>query len=432
MTQIRGYPQSPPIPTENELLLHVLHQCSNLQSFMFHGEDSTEADVRCWSDIVTTTAVGKAGGGTVMDLEVEISSDHYLADSRILPMLFQESPRGLRRLKIHVSGRGYLRWHYTPARMAISRNLHQEVDLGTDKDEESDTGPKQEPLLELKDLSVTCIYGDSYPPSWAPFLSRCVNLTNLCVTTVEQSWILRLRACVHLRSLQIHEVCLADLRVFINALKPSKTTDTSVFPRLHSIRIDKFGVGLNEGRGEEVAEMLRSYQTRWRSVNLSCLSPLAVEALIEHCRTLEHLVIRRCRGLTSASMQKILSSSPRLVTFSTLESDTCKFRESTHITAKDFIDLDLSSPLASVCADSSTLGSSALSQIRLKHWQCESTLKVFRAKITDIPRPDVCPLYHMSPLPFTIPEEAYPGQGHDLHRRIYERLARFTNSSNSN
>ena len=146
-------------------------------------------------------------------------------------------------------------------------------------------GPKQVPLLGLKNLSIICNFGDSYPPSWAPFLSRCVNLTKLCVTTVDQTWIRRLRACNHLGNLQIQEICLANLHVFINALKASTTTDTSVFPRLHSFRIDKFGVGLTEGRGEDVAEMLRACQIRWWSVNL-LLSPLAVEALIEHSGTL--------------------------------------------------------------------------------------------------------------------------------------------------
>lgn len=33
----------------------------------------------------------------------------------------------------------------------------------------------------------------------------------------------------------------------------------------------------------------------------------------------------------------------------------------------------------------------------------------------------------MDPLPTTAPEEAHPGQSHDLHSRIYERLPRFIN-----
>ncbi|KAF9136826.1 hypothetical protein BG015_002985, partial [Linnemannia schmuckeri] len=180
-------------------------------------------------------------------------------------------------------------------------------------------------------------------------------------------WIRRLRVCVHLVSLHIQAVCLAELRVLVNALKPSTTTSTSVFPHLHSIHIDNFGAWLPDRLDENMAELLRACQTRWRSVNLPSLGTVAVETLIKHCGMLEHLVVRRCLGLTSASMQKILSSSPRLVTFSTLESDSLTVRETTHITVKDYIDLD----------------SSLSSQQLLKSWQCELTLEVFRAKIAE-------------------------------------------------
>lgn len=133
--QIRGY-----YPNEHELLLHVRRPCSNLQSFVFKAEDSTEVDIQCWGNIVTTTAAGKAGGGTMRELGVDISTNHTLAEPRIPPMLFQESSRGLRRLKIHVNGSGYLKGCWTPELMAMFNNQHRKVVLGTNEDEESDAG----------------------------------------------------------------------------------------------------------------------------------------------------------------------------------------------------------------------------------------------------------------------------------------------------
>lgn len=81
----------------------------------------------------------------------------------------------------------------------------------------------------------------------------------------------------------------------------------------------------------------------------------------------------------------------------TLANDESFTEEKTHISAKDIIDLD---------SRSDTLIS----------WPCESTLKVFRVRISGIPRPGIT----------RIAREEYPGQRRDLQHRVYERLARFT------
>ncbi|KAG0248566.1 hypothetical protein BG011_010136 [Mortierella polycephala] len=97
-------------------------------------------------------------------------------------------------------------------------------------------------------------------------------------------------------------------------------------------------------------------------------------------------------GLTSAHMQQILASRPRLHIFVTLADGQYISPEVTHFLPKDFIDLDPASN-------------------SLKPWKCESSHKVFSAKIMGIPRPDITLSFYGLP---------------QLQRGVYERLARLT------
>ncbi|KAF9345259.1 hypothetical protein BGX34_004898 [Mortierella sp. NVP85] len=66
----------------------------------------------------------------------------------------------------------------------------------------------------------------------------------------------------------------------------------------------------------------------------------------------------------------------------------------------------------------------------LKTWACESTLKVLRIMVFDIPRPDLLERENFS-WGFTranmIKNEAYHGQGLEIQGQVYDRLARLTN-----
>ncbi|KAG0299077.1 hypothetical protein BGZ98_010351, partial [Dissophora globulifera] len=56
---------------------------------------------------------------------------------------------------------------------------------------------------------------------------------------------------------------------------------------------------------------------------------------------------------------------------------------------------------------------------------CESSLRVFHAKILGIPRSDVTTDRHGFPREDVL-QETYPGQTQELQCQVYERLARFT------
>ncbi|KAG0304003.1 hypothetical protein BGZ99_002531 [Dissophora globulifera] len=134
---------------------------------------------------------------------------------------------------------------------------------------------------------------------------------------------------------------------------------------------------------------------------------------MEHCPTLEELVVGQSFDMSSTQMQQILSSSPRLHTFVTLldnglpELKVMSFAAKLpHFMANDFIDLDPASDA-------------------LKPWECESSLRIFYAKILGIPRSDVTTDYRGVPR-LDVLQETYPGQTQELQSRVYERLARFT------
>ncbi|KAG0077605.1 hypothetical protein BGZ90_006878 [Linnemannia elongata] len=105
-------------------------------------------------------------------------------------------------------------------------------------------------------------------------------------------------------------------------------------------------------------------------------------------------VIRACH-----SGWRLLRLPPRLVNFIVHHRpDGPDAVDRAFISATDFIDLNPTSDT-------------------LNPWACESTLKVFCARIARIPRPGVT----------KVAREEYPGQRDDIQQRVYERLARFTN-----
>ncbi|KAF9152102.1 hypothetical protein BG015_005761 [Linnemannia schmuckeri] len=170
----------------------------------------------------------------------------------------------------------------------------------------------------------------------------------------------------------------------------------------------------------DIASILSAGRKGWRNVSLPTLGTLSAEALVHHSTTLASLQVKNTPGFTSAHMCQILSSSPHLHTFTTLEDGECENPHVSYLLAEDFIDRD---------SVTNTL----------RPWACESTLKRLRAKILGIPRPDVTETYdgwtrgepeeeneeeegHVE----VVLQETHPGQGRELQAHVYERLSRFT------
>ncbi|KAG9068301.1 hypothetical protein KI688_010567 [Linnemannia hyalina] len=228
-----------------------------------------------------------------------------------------------------------------------------------------------------------------------------LDLRSLRVSSVDPSWIHALSACVQLQSLRLGMINSVSLHHLTSALR-------SGLPNLDSIRLDNSPLDTTD---RDNMDMLAASHTGWRSIAIPRIGPLAVQASIQQCSTLEELDLTMAYGLTSRDMQQILSYSHRLVTFVTLERDyrdSYSIKETTHIMATDFIDADPSSN-------------------SLKPWACELSLKVFRAKISGIPRPDIVRTFHGHPVKNgMVLQEAHSGQSQEILHRVYERLGRLT------
>ncbi|KAG0312060.1 hypothetical protein BGZ97_011465 [Linnemannia gamsii] len=258
----------------------------------------------------------------------------------------------------------------------------------------------QEGLLpSIRALNVICQDGNQCPPSLSWFLSRCTNLESLHVSRLDETWVRALEACIRLKCLRIGSIDEESPKLLTMTLKNGLSS-------LDSIQIDSCNEGFQD---QDIADMLAACHRGWRSISIPRLGAIAVRAVIRHCATLESLTLRRSYGLTSGDILQILSSSPRLESLVTLISDNVRHpcTELTHIMATDFIDAE---PFSE----------------SLKSWACEPTLKVFRARISGIPRPDITETFTGYPMQDDlILSEDYPGQSHEIQQRVYRRFARL-------
>ncbi|KAF9374167.1 hypothetical protein CPC16_001445, partial [Podila verticillata] len=157
-----------------------------------------------------------------------------------------------------------------------------------------------------------------------------------------------------------------------------------------------------------IGPLLSACAGGWKNIRLEgTMDQVGCDALAKQCATLEVLEVMNILTVSSKTLQRVLSSGPRLKALITIDD---KWRHRSRIPclhANDFIDLDNLSNT-------------------LNPWACEMSLKVLRAKITCIPRPDVSYVLAAGQRLDAL-SETYAGEGRHLQRRVLERLARFTN-----
>ncbi|KAG9068387.1 hypothetical protein KI688_010655 [Linnemannia hyalina] len=351
-----------------ELLLHLFKRCPNVRSFNLHGNDKSAAGYFFWKKIMT---IGFPG--SVQELEIKLDSCVFMAESTILPLMFRQCSPGLQRLSILMDDRN-------------SRRQYRGADVDTRQD---DVGDK--PLLALKDLNMRSSGGSYYPSSTVRFLHRCVNLEALAVTILQPMWIPAMKACDQLRRLKIDQIAEEQLSLLAKALVNS-------LPSLDALYLGRDSNFSWSPQPVELAlaSVLSAGRAGWRSLNLPICGKASADALVKHCSTLEELQLQRMDGVTGQHLYQILSTSPWLVKFDVEVVQGTLAR----ISAEDFIDLD---PFT----DAPT------------PWPCESSLRVFRARIGGVSRPACAP----SP---RAPQARSMVQEQDRQNKIYARLARFT------
>jgi hypothetical protein len=378
-----------PEPSEQELLLHLLKHCPSLKSLTLARWRADEQDMVFWRTLSTDI---------VPRLKEFEALDVYGERSEELRLVFNHCPPKIQKLKFSLSHSFY---------SADSDEQHEGEEDARDGDVEI-----EDPLVELKDLDVSALGPDRDWSAWSAFLRRSVCLESLTVGSIDRWWSQALAKCVRLRRLHIQGCSMKTLGVLASILKNgglSNLDDIVLrFSRFMSSQVNDQGL----------ADMLSACRKGWRSVDVSVLYPRSADVLIKnHHRTLECLYAEETSSLTSARLYQFLLLCPNLHTFSILE-DGAKALPATpaRFEADEFIDLDQVTNT-------------------LRPWPCESTLRVFRAKIARIPRPDVTHTYHGFPrdednyqydeFDEEVRLEEYPGQGRDIQHRVYERLSRF-------
>ncbi|KAF9131577.1 hypothetical protein BGW39_001626 [Mortierella sp. 14UC] len=385
----------PPMATSNYIVLYLLSLCPNLQNLVFVAWQVRNSDMVFWNTIATTVVPNLQS--MTIGFEDNQHFDHNLPIPRILlayctskmrfiRTLHYETPKATATLQVQEDG------------ALADKERRQKHDDDKEEVEESLTGMKHLDLRVHRDL--VC------PPYILRFLQRCSKLEILETLYFTAPWVNALSGLDRLKRLELNRIDPLALQLLVNALKSGR------HPVLNEFMIRFYGNYSMITNGT-VADLVSSCWTGWRFIQLPRVDAFTAVALVKHCfLTIEHLSVT---GLSSIQMQQILSSSPRLVTFCNL-----RRRHTSPIDGapeqggcfhvQDLIDLD---PVTG----------------KFRPWQCESTLKVFAAMVTGIPRPEVTMTYHGFPRQDHEPavlQEAYPDQSQQLQRQVYERLARFT------
>ncbi|KAF9092123.1 hypothetical protein BGX29_010599 [Mortierella sp. GBA35] len=389
-----------PEPTEQELLLHLLKHCPNLESLELNGWRATDADVEFWKTIANDVVPNLANLGISFEYRLVFNPDlrPEPIKTSIPPFLLAQCSAKMQRLMIP----------YT------NRSLPLEVEVGEDAEDRAvERVQRNGPLTALKHLHTWALDVDRDWSGWSRFLRRCVHLESLSIEKIDRGWVQALRECTHLKTLYLVE---GD-RVSLSLL--AETFRTNGLPNLDDIVVSSVEGEIDDVVAlAELADMLSACRKGWRSVAVPTLDTLSADALVQHCPTLESLKVTMTPGLTSTHIRQILSSSPNLHTFVTAENGEAVYSKVMPILAEDFIDLDPATDT-------------------LRPWPCESKLKLFNAKVLGIPRPDVTLTYYGRPreefhdvdgnaVAVDVLQETHPGQGRELQRRVYERLSRFT------
>ncbi|KAG0229385.1 hypothetical protein B0O80DRAFT_506855 [Mortierella sp. GBAus27b] len=201
--------------------------------------------------------------------------------------------------------------------------------------------------------------------------------------------------CGHVKKLEVASIDATAIPRLVDAM-------VTYMPNLDAIQVSKSKHRSRDLKDEHIATLLSGSGKGWKVVDFSCSTNLGkpgLRTLTRHFSTLEEVVIDGCHGIPGDYIVQLLSFCPNLRTLVTIDDGSYSEDEFTTVSAEVFID-------------------QVPSTGALKSWSCETSLKVLKVKIGDIPRPD---------LRLNRVVETYPGQGQVIQHLVYERIARLTN-----
>ncbi|KAG0229388.1 hypothetical protein B0O80DRAFT_497542 [Mortierella sp. GBAus27b] len=247
--------------------------------------------------------------------------------------------------------------------------------------------------LEVDNCSLKDGEGAIEERSWTSLKElKILKPCNILGKTTFWSWLWT--RCSHVNTLDITLVDTRSIQDLVEAIR-------TYMPNLDTIRLRMY-MGLDQLNDEQTATVLSSSRLGWKTVEMKYVTIMksSLEALANHFPTLVELNVDGYSGFSGESVVQVLSSCPNLRSLVTIcNGDFLSQTKFLAVDAKVFIDQDPST------------GS-------LKTWPCETSLRVLKVKIGNIPRPDLGLRNTM--------EEAYPGQGREIQTLVYERLGRLT------
>ncbi|KAF9911599.1 hypothetical protein EC991_003063 [Linnemannia zychae] len=400
-------------PSAQELMLHLLRHCPNLHTLNLNEWDGTDTDLDFWRGVASDVIPH------LIEFSVGFKRLYHRDSSSttvwIPGILLAECSGKMQKLTMPCTNevsilarrRGLMPNHEHDEDMEVTEEdeeNHGEEDEEKEQEEEAQARNK-EPLTAMRFLEWI---GHEESPLTSleliSFTKRCIHLETLHANFVGDDWSEVLRTCTDLRRLQFDWYEEEIVELLTDILR------TGGLPNLDDIAILHGDYDGDDAGDVETANLLMAGRKGWRNVTLPVIDALAADVLVQHTATLESLECQYSPGLTSKHMCQILSSSPRLHSFITLDDGEYITPEVTPILAQDFVDLD------------STTNTP-------RPWLCESTLKKFRAKILGIPRPDALLTFYgfqRTIVPGVDVVEEFPGQGREIQSQVYERLSRFT------
>lgn len=357
-------------PRGKEPLLHFVTRCRSARiSHYCLAFDHYDLD-RLDHAIVTSILP------RVRHLTVEASYDASIGGFRALQHLLDQCSTTLEKLTLEIE--------YQPRIDAYQRML--KARMLKDETEDPDTTEPEEWSF-LKELVLrprNCT--DALQPTnfWSWVYKRCGRAENLEVSKVKDPQGLEV---------SITDAALVHMPNLINVTLGCARPIGRNFPL----------------RDNEVATFLGGTRKGWKAVRLKCntrFQDQSLEALEKHFATLEVFevgVSDTQHGPASEHLLQVLRSCPNLHTFMDNDQDFYLKNMRQRLIQSVFIDRDATTGL-------------------LRDWACESSLRVLKITITNIPRPDMVHERGTANV-----YEAYRDQGREIQGHVYDRIARLVN-----
>ncbi|KAK3810891.1 MAG: hypothetical protein J3Q66DRAFT_414039 [Benniella sp.] len=362
-------------PTGKEPLLHFVNRCRSAKvshyclAYDYYGLDHLDQ------------AIMEAILPRVRHLTVEANYDIRFGGLHTLRHLLDQCSMALEKLTFEIEYQPHDDWYH---RLLEVRGLNREIEGPDTSKSEGMTWPS---LKELVLQPRNCVDAPQPTEFWTWVYKRCGRVENLEVSKIKP---------LQGPEVAITDAALAHMPNLVNVTLGCDTFAGRNFPLTDN----------------QVATFLGGSRKGWKAVRLkskTCFQSHSMKILEKHSPTLEVFevgVSDTQYGPSNEHLLQVLNSCPKLHTF--MDNDQDYYIKHVHdrLFHSAFIDKD---PVTGV----------------FKTWACESSLRVLKVCVANIPRPDMTDTADVTGTMNV--QERYPGQGREIQGYVYDRIARLVN-----